>query len=189
MTLTIKREKKKRTIQDRLQLATAFKRTLRAAPSFFVLSLIGTAAVYGLRVPASQRTIAAAVPLVVVFLMSRAMALLIPPLPPGADLKPVPKGFIVFFLVVFGSAFLALDLLFSSAIFALLSLPGLMDGAMELALKFGMVSSLGVVLGIFYALQKIGRELGMNLTDLITIALWKLFLCPRVFANRLFLAH
>lgn len=171
-----------------LEVKDTFTRTFRVMPTFLILAVFGAAAAYLLHVPRSERVVAGTVPFMVFFLISRAVILVLPPPPTQEQMQKVKRpdtGLICLFSVVFGAAFIALDLVFSSAVFALLRLPDLTNTALDLAMKSGMVSSLALVIFIFSVLQHIG----IDLSDLLIGGLWKVVMYPSIVADRIFMPH
>ena len=171
--------------EGRGELIDAFVRVLRVAPSFLVLSIIAALATYWLGVPAKERAIAAAVPLIFLFLISRAMILMLPE-PPKQQIPRPPLTLKILAFAMFMGAFVSLDLVFSSAVFSLLGFSDLTREALNVAFISGLASSLTLLLAVFYIIQVV---IGADIKSLLLAGMWKALSCPTILADRMFMPH
>jgi hypothetical protein len=160
----------------------AVKGAIRIAPSFIVLAVIATTVVYLAGIPATERAIAALIPTVVLFLIFRALMIVIPEPPKDARLKRPAATLFILIVVMFFSALATVDLILSSGIFALLGFPNLATGAVNVAFRGGLICTVSLVLALIDVLH----SLGVDLTELVALLVWKVLGYPSRLAKLLF---
>lgn len=124
-------------------LSNIFKRTARVVPAFIVLALIScTLGYYMFHVPLNQLAVVVAVPCVVSLAMTRILALVIPR---SAKESAIAASFQALVVLAVSAAFIAMDFLFSAAIYYGLGLRHVVIGALRIA-EYGAATAFCLII-------------------------------------------
>jgi len=147
-----------------------YQRVIRVTPSFAILAIVGCAVGLLVGVKPDELAVAVAVPLLIMFGISRVLVLCVPRTEPSESIE---LNFPLLLAVVAGIGFLcayaAIDFVLSAGVFRLIGMPNLSSGAVKLS-GISLCGLLAVVTFLFcrsaiHSLYELIRVVGSEMIE------------------------